>query len=91
MMTQTRQVRFSPSEQRMLALLEEEDEPISTVDLAPKFYRGRRGGPPEHAVSTVVSVSKSLAKKTARNKEFRVKRTERAGPYPIKIWLEKRG
>jgi hypothetical protein len=85
-----KEVRFSPSEKRMLAILEEEEEPIATTDLAPKFYKGRKGGPPEHAVSTIVSVSRALERKTLRNKAFRVKRTERSGPYPIKIWIEKK-
>jgi hypothetical protein len=85
-----KEVRFSPSELRMLDLLESEKEPIATTDLAPKFYKGRKGGPPEHAVSTIVSVSRSLERKTARNKSFRVRRSERAGPYPIKIWIERR-
>lgn len=86
------EVRFSPSEQRMITLLELEEEPIATTDLVSKFYKGRKGGPPEHAVSTIVSISRSLEKKTTGRTglEFRVRRSERAGPYPIKIWLERR-
>jgi hypothetical protein len=83
-------VRFSPSEKRLLAILEKETEPMATTDLAPIFYKGRKGGLPEHAVSTIVSVSRALERKTKKNKSFRVKRSERAGPYPIKIWIEKK-
>jgi hypothetical protein len=84
------EVRFSPSEKRMLAILEKESEPIATTDLAPKFYKGRKGGTPEHAVSTVVSVSRALEKKTARGFPFKVRRSERAGPYPIKVWIDRK-
>ena len=85
-----KEVRFSPSEQRMLAILKRERKPIATTDLVPKFYKGREDGPPEHAVSTIVSVSRALEKKTLENEAFRVRRSERAGPYPIKVWIEKK-
>jgi hypothetical protein len=87
-----RPVRFSPSEAKLLTILRDESEPIATTDLAVKFYKSREDGAPEHAVATVVSLVRSLTKKTAKDPsvDVKVKRSERRGPYPIRVWLEPR-
>ncbi len=80
-------VRYSPTEQRLRALLRR--EPKTTEELTRALYRGRVA--PYHARKAVVGALTSLASKTDANDEaFRVARTRRAGPHPISFWLEER-
>ena len=79
-------VKYSPQEQRMLALLTR--RPQNTAVLREKFFAGK---PPFHARPAVIAVLSNLARKVEENREpFRIKQTPRAGPLPSSFWIEKR-
>ena len=81
-------VRYSPTEQRLRALLRR--EPKTTEEISRLLYRNRET-PPYHARKSVVGALTSLATKMDANDERdRVARTERRGPHPISFWLEER-
>lgn len=83
-------MKYSPSEQRMLKLLPRNGRKLTSVELVEKFYNGS-GEAPYHARNIVITVLRSLRRKTAHNKEeFRVASTPRSGPIPMSFWLEQR-
>ncbi len=80
-------VRYSPGEQRLFSLLSGKE--VSSEDLSKRFYRGREA--PYHSRRIIVSLITSLEKKVAVNKEaFTIRKSPRSGPYPIRVWIEKR-
>jgi hypothetical protein len=75
---------FSPSEEKIIDLLKKHSK-LTTAQLADKFYKKNR---PEYARVIISGVVRSLVKKTARSKDFRVKSSKRSGPWPIEVWIE---
>lgn len=80
-------IHFSPDEARILDILEREREPISTTDLMFKLYKDRPM--PTHAGASVLALLGRLARKTLLYEPYRVRKSERCGPYPIRVWLER--
>ncbi len=79
---------LSPAEERVLSILLKRKRPITTKDLIPLYYAGREV--PQHARHSIVGTVTSLAEKTARGEErFKVIRTQRRGPKPIEVWVER--
>jgi hypothetical protein len=76
--------RLTPGEARLMKILRRQKKPIKTTDLVKPFYGDEA---PEFAASTIVYMTRRLAIKTA-NAKVKVKRSERAGPFPIEVWLE---
>lgn len=60
---------------------------MKTTDLIEKFYKGREM--PRNARQSLVSVVSSLVEGTAVGHEYRVLKSERGGPKPIEVWVEK--
>lgn len=84
-----RTMRFSPSEERILSLLPQGGERITTEALA-RLYYGR--AIPFNGRIIVAGLVRNLERKTTLMKDpTRVRRTRRAGPHPIQVWLERRG
>lgn len=79
-------VRYSPAEQKLFALLPRgRRNAILTTDLAHQLH-GRRA---PHGRAQVIGTAKSLLRKMRLNREpFRLRKTERSGPYPVFIWVE---
>lgn len=65
-------------------------DPLETTALAELYYsKFRRTKVPFHGQTTVGGVIRNMEKKIALNQEgFRLKRTKRGGPNPIKVWVE---
>jgi len=83
-----RQVQYSPGEQRALKLLT--GKPQDTNLLCDKFYKPD-GGPPYYGRQIVLGLMNSLIRKSKHNGEkFIVKKSKRAGPWPITFWREDR-
>jgi hypothetical protein len=60
---------------------------VTTDKLLKKFYRD---GAPINGRVTITGLLRSLVVKTELMKhEYRVKRSERAGPNPIAVWVER--
>jgi hypothetical protein len=79
--------KYSPTEQRLRALLR--PEPKTTEEISRLLYRNREA--PYHARKSALVALTSLADKLDLNRDpLRLARTERAGPYPISFWLERR-
>lgn len=78
-------IAYTPNEDRLLTILEIDKE-TDTRTIASKLY-GR--SPPRYAQNSVVSVLNNLTRKVRRNRErFRIRKSRRAGPHPIKFWIE---
>ena len=75
---------FSPSEEKIIDLLKKHNK-LTTAQIADKFYKKDR---PEYARVIISGVVRSLVKKTARSKDFRVKSSHRRGPHPMEVWIE---
>lgn len=81
-------VSYSPSEQRILALLPEGGDRIDTKFLLTKLYGAEH---PFNARQSIVGTISSLIKKVEINREdFAVRKTDMRGPIPMSIWKEKR-
>jgi hypothetical protein len=78
---------MSPGETKLVSLLAVGRE-TDTKELARKFYRLREM-PPNGQIA-VASMVRSLARKTARNSPYIVKRGKRQGPHPMTVTLERR-
>lgn len=78
---------LSPGEQKLLAILDKQREPIATTELVPLFYAGE--DEPEHAQKVISGLARSLEYKT-RREPVKVKRSRRRGPHPVEVWLERR-
>ena len=83
--------KYTPNEQKLLALLEELGGTPTDSSIIVKRHFARRKAP-RFARQSVVSVLNALVIKVQRNREtFRIHKTKRSGPHPIKYWLgEKR-
>lgn len=81
--------RYSPNQTRLLAILERLGGVAADSKKIVSLHYARRERP-LHAQNSVVCVLNSLIVKVRRNREqFRVKKTERRGPYPIEYWMER--
>jgi hypothetical protein len=80
---------YSESESRILNVLRAEPgRKMTTLELIDKTYSGNA---PFNARQSIVGTMKGLARKIDVNGEkFTLKRTDRAGPVPLKFWLEDR-
>jgi hypothetical protein len=82
-----RKLDYSPKESRLLALLPENGNRITSTVLVDKLYPS--GDAPFHARSCVVSTMRILMRKIAINKEpYRVQQSPQAGPVPLQYWIE---
>lgn len=82
-------IRYSPTEQRVLALLPSDGTKISSGEIIDLHFGTRRK--PLNAQKIIIGVLRSLMQKSSRNKEpFRICKSARKGPYPIKFWIEER-
>jgi hypothetical protein len=81
-------VKYSKAEQRLFKLLVAANgEPMDTNELARKFYRP--SAVPLNGRTIVTGTLGKLVRKVKWNKElFRVMRSQRAGPHPLKVWVE---
>jgi hypothetical protein len=82
-------INFSPSEERLLRLLPRSGRRVTTKDLVERFYKGRVV--PENSQIVISGIVRKLATKTQRGGRVRVRRSERAGPHPMQVWIEHRG
>lgn len=79
-------MKFSPSEQKALNLLK--TAPQNTTALIKLYFQPDQ--PPFNSRQIVVGVLSSLMKKAQASKApFRIRKSKRAGPQPIKFWIEK--
>ncbi len=79
-------INYSPSETRVLKLLRA--KPQSTIALCERYYYPQE--PPFNGRVIVVGILSSLKRKAEINQDsFRIRKSERAGPNPIKFWIEK--
>jgi hypothetical protein len=84
-----RKVKYSVGEMRLLRLLPEGGERISSTALIRAIYPS--GGEPFYARSSVVSTMRILMRKIAINDEpFAVFQSAQAGPVPSDYWIEHR-
>src|SRR5215510_12827869 len=84
-----RQIRLSPAEARLFKLLPSSGKQITTKELAALFYEGRKQ--PFNSRIVIIGLIRNLQKKiNVSHVAFRLKSSERAGPYPMKIWRESR-
>lgn len=82
-------VKYSPNEKHLFSLLGADER--SSTDLATRFYKIKGKQMPFNARKIVVGLVSGVQKKVAANREpFRVMKSERNGPHPIMIWLERR-
>jgi hypothetical protein len=89
-MYMTSQRRFSPGETKLYNLLPPDGTKMTTTELTKLYYQDREDGEPEHARVTVVGLVRSLVNKTSKMHTVRkVRRTQRQGPKPLEVWLEK--
>jgi hypothetical protein len=80
------EVRLSPSEKEVLGLIPKSGARVSTEWLAKRRYGA---DVPENGRVIISAIVRSLARKT-KNAAVRVRRTDRAGPNPIKVWVERK-
>lgn len=81
-----RSIQLSQSESRMLALIPGRGRRVTTEWLARRYYGF---DPPYHARTIVAGILRSLERKTKLMRaKRRVKRSGRAGPHPIEVWLQ---
>lgn len=80
-------IDLSPGETKLVSFLAVGKE-TDTRELARKFYSKKEM--PHYGQIAVANMIRSLARKTARNSPYIVKRGVRKGPHPMKIILEKR-
>ena len=60
---------------------------ITSTELAKKMYKHDEF----HARAIIVGLIKSLQMKTKKYKEpFKIIKTERRGPYPLEVWIERK-
>lgn len=80
-------IKYSPSETRVLNILQTLGKPATAEAVAKKMYK--KDEAPFHSTRVATMTLTSLAKKIKANKEpFVLKKSERRGPYPIDFWLE---
>jgi hypothetical protein len=81
-------IRYSPTEQSVLAILPDDGTKLTSDQIMDSHY-GRRK--PLNARKIIIGVMRSLIIKSNRNKEtFRICKSARKGPHPMKFWMERR-
>jgi hypothetical protein len=84
-----RKLNYSAGELRLLRLLPENGDRITSTALVDKLFPD--GGGPFYARSSVVSTLRILMRKIAINDEpFKVFQSAQAGPVPLDYWIEHR-
>lgn len=79
--------RYSDREIRVFAQLPKDGSPIESSEIAKKYYNGKL---PPHGQASIIGALSALTAKVIRNKEpFRIMKSKRSGPWPIKFWIEK--
>jgi hypothetical protein len=79
-------VKYSPLEEEIFNLLPRSGKRLDTNQLANKVYGG---DVPINGRLIVTGTLRKLIKKSLHNKEaFKIKTSERRGPYPLEVWLE---
>ena len=82
-------VRYSAGERSVFALLPKSGATVSTSIILAKAYKDKRE--PFNGRKIILSALNSLVRKIEYNDEpFRLKKTERSGPIPMRFWLEKK-
>ena len=82
-------IGYSRAEREIFALLPSKGNQRSSKDIAKLRYGSK--GIPYHGQSSVNSALRSLQKKVIINEEpFRVEKSQRAGPYPIFFWIQRK-
>lgn len=83
--------RYSPSERKVFGLLVKmtrRSGRVTITDVAKKYYAGEEQIP-INGPTVVRGVIATLAEKMRRNgEEVAIARTRRAGPDPVRYWLE---
>lgn len=69
----------------MLRLIPKTGSSVTTDRLLKKFYGSDI---PINGKKIIIGLVRSLVDKTMKH-DFRVQRSERAGPYPIAVWIER--
>jgi hypothetical protein len=87
---QSKGVRLSQGELRLLALLPPNGKRITTHDLAKKFYAKKGGRLPFNSRHVIVGMVRTLQRKieTVKAPPFIICNSERAGPYPMEVWRQ---
>lgn len=81
-------VSYSPRERDVFAALLAANKAISTEKLSELVFKN---DPKFHARTLINGAIRSLMKKVEANEEpFLILSTGRAGPNPMKVWIEKR-
>ncbi len=82
-------VRLSPGEERLAKLLPASGKRMNTHELTGLYYNQRTK--PFNSRLVVVGLVRTLQQKieTVKNPPFIVRTSERAGPYPMKVWRER--
>jgi hypothetical protein len=81
-----RAIKYSDRERDIFRLLPQDGKTIDTNKLVQRYYRKQI---PNHPGATIIGTMRSFMRKIERNKEpFRIKKSVRAGPYPIEFWIE---
>lgn len=60
---------------------------MKTTDLLGKFYKGRET--PYTGQKALIGYVRELVNKTASGHEYRVLKSERGGPKPLEVWVER--
>ena len=80
--------KLSPSELRLLILIPEDGARVTTAVLLRKYFGDHI---PYHGRTIITGLIRGLVKKTELlDGAFRVFASERAGPKPIEVWVEKK-
>lgn len=79
---------YSATERRMFDLIPKRGK-IDTTVLVERYWNGRE--PPPNARVAAMDCLRSLKRKVIANREpFRIITSDRAGPKPLDVWIEKR-
>jgi hypothetical protein len=79
-------IGYSPAEREVFSVIPVRPDSITTSMIVSKRY-GKEV--PYHGPAIIRSVLRSLEKKTKHNGEvFEIKKSERAGPHQMSVWLE---
>ena len=78
-------ISYSWSERRLFEFLPKDGRPITTKDLAKRYYASL-GPPPFHGRKIILGIVDSLRAKVEHNKEgFTIAKSPRRGPSPIEV------
>ena len=86
----SKKYKYSPTEQRVLALLPSDGTKLTSGEIMDLHF-GTAKRKPLNAQKIIIGILRSLMLKSSRNREpFRICKSARKGPYPIKFWIEER-